>query len=495
MRDKIKSLSKDTLIYGTSTVIQRFLAFILVPLYTNQFPPSEYGIISNLFAYIAILNVFFSIGFESGYFKFASSLEIGSKKENFSLPFFSVFINSLILSSIIFFLPYTIAPVFQLDAAHAPLLRYASLILFFDAVVLIPFAYLRLHRRAKQFGLLKVISITINIGLNIILIFVLKWGTEAVFISNAVASGVTFLIFIPLILKNVSFTFNKELYKEMLRFSLPIIPAGIGASFVQVIDRPILTYLTDDTTVGIYQANYRLGILMMLFVSIYEFAWRPFFLQTAKEANAKQIFSKIMTLFIFAMCVIFLFLSFYLENIIKIPMPFRGYLIGKSYWSGIGIVPIVLAGYLMYGIYVNLMAGIYIEKKTKYLPLITGIGAAVNVAVNFALIPKFGMTGAAYATLVSYFAMMVGIYITSSKFYKIDYEFSKIYLIAFSTIATFAIYSFTAGTVLHEWYFKFVYLVLFFILIFAFKIVTLKDIKSLRGFKKPSKQIVPDELQ
>lgn len=494
MREKIKSLSKDTLIYGTSTVIQRFLAFILVPLYTNTFPPSEFGIISNLFAYIAILNVFFSIGFESGYFKFASTLEIGDKKENFSLPFFSVFINSLILSSIIFFLPYQIAPLFQLDAAHAPLLRYAALILFFDAVVLIPFANLRLHRRAKQFGLLKVISITINISLNIILIFVLKWGIEAVFISNAIASGVTFLIFIPLILKNISFTFNKELYKEMLKFSLPIIPAGIGASFVQVIDRPILTYLTDDTTVGIYQANYRLGILMMLFVSIYEFAWRPFFLQTAKEANAKQIFSKIMTLFIFAMCILFLFLSFYLENIIKIPLPFRGYLIGQSYWSGISIVPIVLAGYLMYGIYVNLMAGIYIEKKTKYLPLITGIGAAVNVAVNFLLIPKLGMTGAAYATLVSYFAMMVGIYITANKFYKVNYEFSKIYLIAFSTIATFAVYSFTSGTFLHEWYFKIVFLVLFFVLIFAFKIVTLKDIKSLRTIKKKTDNEIAKEL-
>lgn len=494
MREKIKSLSKDTLIYGTSTVIQRFLAFILVPLYTNTFPPSEFGIISNLFAYIAILNVFFSIGFESGYFKFASTLEIGDKKENFSLPFFSVFINSLILSSIIFFLPYQIAPLFQLDAAHAPLLRYAALILFFDAVVLIPFAFLRLHRRAKQFGLLKVISITINISLNIILIFVLKWGTEAVFISNAIASGVTFLIFIPLILKNVSFTFNKELYKEMLKFSLPIIPAGIGASFVQVIDRPILTYLTDDTTVGIYQANYRLGILMMLFVSIYEFAWRPFFLQTAKEANAKQIFSKVMTLFIFVMCVIFLFLSFYLENIIKIPLPFRGHLIGQSYWSGISIVPIVLAGYLMYGIYVNLMAGIYIEKKTKYLPLITGIGAAVNVAVNFLLIPKLGMTGAAYATLISYCAMMVGIYITANKFYKINYEFSKIYLIAFSTIASFAIYSFTAGTFLHDWYFKVLFLVLFFVLIFAFKIVTFKDIKSLRTIKKKTDNEIQNEI-
>jgi len=484
MRDKIKSLSKDTLIYGTSTVIQRFLAFILVPLYTNVFSTSEFGIISNLFAYIAILNVFFSIGFESGFFKFASSLEVGDKKENFSHPYFTVFANAFLLAAIIFFFPVQLAPVFQLEPKYASLLQYAALILFFDAVVLIPFAYLRLHRRAKYFGALKVISITINLALNLILILGFHMGIEAAFISNAVASGVTFLIFIPLVLKNISFTVNKQLYKELLKFSLPLIPAGIGANLVQVIDRPILRYLTDEGTVGIYQANYRMGILMMLFVAIYEFAWRPFFLQTAKEPNAKQIFSKIMTLFVCVSCVLFLLFSFYIENIVKIPLPIKGYLLGKNFWGGLYIVPIVLAGYLFYGIYVNLIVGIYIEKKTKYLPLITGIGAGINVLANFLLIPKFGITGAAFATLISYFGMMVHIYIVANKFYKIDYEFSKIYLIFFSTIAAYALYYFTGGTVLHEWYLKIIFVLAFFILIFTFKIVKISDIKSLRPARK-----------
>ncbi len=494
MREKIKSLSKDTLIYGTSTVIQRSLAFLLIPLYTNVFSPAGYGVISILFSYIAILNVFFSIGFESGYFKFASTLEVGDKKENFSLPFFSILINSTLLSAVLFIFPVQLSSLFQLSAANAPLLRYAALILFFDAAVLIPFAYLRLRRRARVFGALKVISITINVLLNLILILVLHWGIEAAFIANAVASGVTFLIFLPLIIKNLTFRFNKELYKELLKFSLPLIPAGIGANFVQVIDRPILRYLTDEKTVGIYQANYRLGILMMLFVSIYEFAWRPFFLQTAKEVNAKQIFSKIMTMFIFAMCFLFLVLSFYLENIVKIPLPVKGYLIGPDYWSGLNIIPIVLAGYLFYGIYVNLMVGIYVEKKTKYLPLITGIGAAVNIAANFLLIPKFGMTGAAYATLISYLAMTIAIYRTSSKFYKIDYEFSKIYLIFFVTGVTYAMYVFTSTTFLHNWYLKILFVILFFVLVFAFKIITLNDIRNLRGIKKVEEQKIAEEI-
>jgi len=495
MREKIKSLSKDTLIYGTSTVIQRFLAFILVPLYSNVYPPAEFGIQALLFSYIAILNVFFSIGFESGYFKFASTLEIGDKKDNFSLPYFSIFINSFLLSAVLFIFPVSLAPIFQLDPERAPvLLRYAALILFFDAAVLIPFAYLRLRRRAKVFGALKVLSISINVALNILFILVFHWGIEAIFLANAIASGVTFLIFIPLILKNLTFRFNKQLYKEILKFSIPLIPAGIGANLVQVIDRPILRYLTNEQTVGIYQANYRMGILMMLFCSIYEFAWRPFFLQTAKEPDAKQIFSKIMTFFIFAACVLFLFFSFYIENIVKIPLPYKGYLLGKAYWSGLYIVPIVLAGYLFYGIYINLMAGIYIEKKTKYLPLITGIGAVMNIIVNFALIPKFGITGAAYATLFSYLAMMIGIYIVANKFYKVNYEFSKICLIFFVTGATYAIYIVTEGTILHEWYFKIIYLALFCILVFAFKIVTLHDIKNLRSVKKTEDKKIAEEV-
>jgi len=483
MRDKIKSLSKDTLIYGTSTIIQRFLTFLLIPLYTNKFAPGEYGIVANIFAYIAILNVFFSIGFESGYFKFASTLESGSKKENFSLPFFTVFVNSLILSSILYFFSSSFTSLFQIEAANVGLLKYTAVILFFDAIVLIPFAYLRLHHEAKKFGTIKVINIVVNISLNIILIFYFNWGIEAVFVSNLVASALTFVMLLPVVLKNISFTFHKKLYSELWKFSLPLIPAGISANLVQVIDRPILQFLTDKTTVGIYQANYRLGIFMMLFVSVFEFAWRPFFLQTAKEQNAKFIFSKIMTLFIFVTSFLFLILSFFIEDIAKFPLPVRGYLIGEKYWPGLNIVPVVLLGYFFYGIYVNLLAGIYIEKKTKHLPLVTGIGAAVNVGVNFLLIPYMGIMGAALATLASYIAMMIGLYITVNKYYQVHYELTKIYLIFFSMFAAFFLYMFTEGTILHNWYFKFFFIVIYFVLIFAFKVVTVNDIRNLKNIR------------
>lgn len=478
MLDKIKSLSKDTMIYGTSTIIGRFLNFLLVPVYTNIFLPGEFGIVANVYAYIAILNVFFSVGLESGYFKFASTVEVGTEKENFSHPFFGIFINSLILSSILFIFANQFTYLFQIDLNRAYLLKYTAVILFFDAIVLVPFGYLRLKHRPKKFAAIRVVNISINVAMNLILILGFKLGIESVFISNLVASALTFVLLSPTVFKNISFTYNKLLVKELLRFSLPYIPAGISSNIIQVINRPILTALTNDATVGIFQANYRLGIFMMLFVSMFEFAWRPFFLQNAKETNAKEIYSKVMTLFILVASLIFLFLSFFINDIAQMKLPFKGYLIGKAYWSGLNIVPLILLGYLFYGIYINLMAGIYIKKKTKYLPYITGIAAAINIIINFALIPQINMMASAIATLISYISMVVGIYIVSQKYYYIKYEFKKIFLMLMSLGISYAFYFLTLNLYNH-WLLKLVSLIIFILLIFVFKIFNLSTAKRI----------------
>ena len=411
MLEKIKSLSKDTLIYGTNTIVGRFLGFFLVPFYTNKFLPDEYGIITIIYSYIAILNVFFSIGLESGYMKFASTQEVGTKKQNFSNPYIIVFVNSLFLSLLIFLFSSELTGVFQIDSKYADLIKYSSLILLLDTIVLIPFAYLRLQNKAKSFAGIKITNIVLNVLLNVILISYFKFGIEAVFISNLISSFVTFLMLLPILSKNISFKFNKELVKELLKFSIPYIPAGIAANLVQIIDRPILKYLTDDKTVGIYTANYKLGIFMMLVVSMFEFAWRPFFLNNAKEPDAKNLFSKILTIFVLVASFLFLVISFFISDIVKMNLPFNIHLIGKAYWTGLEIVPVILFSYLLYGMYVNFMAGIYIEKKTKYLPLITGLGAAANIISNFILIPKLSYMGAAISTLISYAVMMIGIYL------------------------------------------------------------------------------------
>lgn len=440
MLEKIKSLSKQTLIYGTSTIIGRFLNFILVPFYTNVFPPSEYGVVTLVFAYVAMLNIFFSLGFESGYFKFASTLEVGDEKENFSLPFLTILLNSVLFSALIYIFSGNVASLIDLKSGNEVFVDYAAFILFFDAISMVPFAYLRLHNKPKIFSAIKIINIVTNVALNFILVLVFKMGLVAVFISNLAASALTFALLTPIIFKNIKFVFNKKLFDELWRFSLPYVPAGLASIMVQVINRPIMQILTDEATVGIFRANFSLGIFMMLIVAMFEYAWRPFFLNNAREPDAKQIFSKVMTVFVGFASVILIVLTFLIDDLIKIPLPHRGHIIGVKYWGGVYIVPLILFSYLLYGIYINLMAGIYIEKKTKYLPYITGLGAIINIAGNFLLIPPFGMHGAAAATLLSYLAMTLYIYYISQKFYPVKYEINKVILLNFVNIIALAVF-------------------------------------------------------
>lgn len=468
MLDKIKSLSKQTLIYGTSTIIGRFLNFLLVPFYTNIFPPAEYGIVSVVYAFIGFMTIVYTAGLEQGFFKFASSKEFGTPKQNFSLPFFTILINSAIFSVVILIISLNIPGLWILKGTSTSIINYSVLILFFDALVFVPFARLRLDNKPKVFAAIKIANIVVNVVLNFILIIYYKMGIEAIFISNLISSVITFILLIPVIIKNLSFKFNKQLFNELLRFSLPYIPAGLSSIIVQVISRPVMLLLTNEENVGIFQANYRLGIFMMLVVSMFDYAWRPFFLNIAKEKDAKQIFSGILTYFTGFCTIVLIVLTFFIEDIIKIPLPGRGTLIGAKYWAGIYIVPIVLFAYIFNGIYINLMPGIYFEKKTKFLPFITGLGAIVNVAGNFILIPVMGLYGAAIATLLSYISMAVYIYFVTKKFYPVKYEFKKIYLLIFINIAAMAVFYISYYKVLN------INLIVKAILVIIFTAVTIK---------------------
>jgi O-antigen/teichoic acid export membrane protein len=291
--------------------------------------------------------------------------------------------------------------------------------------VVIPFLKLRLDRRAKTFSLYRVINISVNIILNIYLIVILHWGIEAILISNLAASAVSLILISPTILKNFKLKFHAQLFKRMLKFGLPFLPAGFAVMLVQVIDVPILEKLTDLGTVGIYKANYKLGIFMMLYVNMFQFAWQPFFLQNAKESNAKEMFSKVLTYFTLVGSVMLVTISLFINDIAQIKV--AGFsLLGSEYWSGLHIVPIILLAYLVNGMYSVFSAGIYIEEKSIYVPFITGAGALVNIIANFLLIPVLGITGAALATLASYFVMATGYYIVTQKFYQVKYELKRI---------------------------------------------------------------------
>lgn len=441
MISKLKELTKDTAIYGISTMVGRFLNFILVPFFTNIFDPNEYGYVMLLYAYIGLFNIIFVYGLDSAFLKYAAFKDIGDDKDNFSTPYLSILFTSILFTAIIILLRAPIGYTINLPENYNYLIIYSVLIIFFDSNSSIPFLKLRLERKAKYFSFLKVLNITINIAANFILILKFKLGIEAIFISNLIASALTLIFLLPTILKNFKPKIHSLLYKRLLKFGLPYLPAGLAVMMVQVIDVPILQALTDVDTVGIYKANYKLGIFMMLFVSMFQYAWQPFFLNNAKEENAKEIFSKVLTYFTVVGSVLLITLSLFISELVKIN--FAGfYLLGEKYWSGISIVPIVLLGYFFNGLYVVFSAGIYIEEKSIFAPIVTGLGALVNVVVNYILIPQMNIIGAALATLASYVVMAGGYYIVTQKYYHIHYEYGKILKMFFAiAVIGFLLYS------------------------------------------------------
>ena len=424
MLDRIFKLGKEAAVYGLSSIVGRLLNFLLVPFYTNYLARAEYGVQANVYAYIAFAFVMYGYGMDSAYMRFVVSAESGDKKQTLSIPFFSLLLTSFLFSLVIHFNAFAISELIGAEG-HANLIQYAGWILFFDTLVIVPFAYLRMTNRAKMFAGLRVLNVVINVILTIVMLAFFRMKLEAVFIANLVASAATAVMLAWIALPQLTFKLSGRLFKEMLGFGLPYIPAGLAGIAIQVIDRPIVKALTNNDTLGVYQANYRLGVLMMLVVGMFDYAWRPFFLTHARDDDAPKLFSKVFTYLVTLLMFVFVTGSFFVEDVVRIKF-FGRYFIHPDYWGGLSIVPIVLLAYVFTGAYVNFVVGVYLEKKTKYLPYATGAGALVNVAANFALIPKFGITGAAIATLLSYIVMAVGIYFPSQRLYHVDYEWGRL---------------------------------------------------------------------
>ena len=398
---------------------------------------------------------------DSAFLKFAAFKDAADEKDNFSTPYISVFTTSLLFSLLIVIFKDPISLKLGIPAKYDYLIYASAAIIFLDSNGVIPFLTLRLNREAKKFSIFKILNIVTNLALNLFLILVLHWGIEAILFSNIIASFVSLLLLFPTIIRNFRFKFNFSLFKRLIKFGFPYLPAGLAVMAVQVIDVPILERLTDLKTVGIYKANYKLGIFMMLFVNMFQYAWQPFFLQNAKEKNAKEMFSKVLTYFTLVGSIIVVGLSLFIADIAQIKV--LGFsLIGSAYWSGLDIVPIVLFAYLINGIYVIFTAGIYIEEKSLYVPFIAGAGAIVNIIVNILLIPILNIYGAALATLAAYFVLALGYYIVTQKVYFIRYEWDKILKILIGiSLSAVIYYSFSLETFYLELLLKMILFVAF----------------------------------
>lgn len=418
MLKDIKSLGKESFIYGLSTVGARLLNFILLPFYTHYLVPSEYGIVAAVFSYIAVLNVIYHYGMDQAYMRHYSDRRKALPTAFASLAVTTAFMTLLLCS----FAPFW-ADLSGIGAAHSRLIYYSAAILLLDTITIVPFADLRMRHRPLRFAGIRTVSIAVNVALNVWFLKYMGLGLESVFLANVISSALSALLLMPE-MKGALRGADIPMLRELMAFALPLLPAGLGSMAVQVLDRPIMLRLSDTASVGIYQANYRLGIFMMLVVSMFDQAWRPFFIERAHRSDASPVFARVLTYFFLAGLWTWLGLAFFIPDIARFSLAGIN-LIHPDYWSGLGIVPIVLGAYLLNGVYINFLAPVIIAKRTSLILGVTLAGAAVSIGGNLALIPAFGMYGAAWALLFSYLVMAVMIYYRGRSLFPVPYEFGR----------------------------------------------------------------------
>lgn len=430
MKEQLKRLTTDSAFYGISNVVGRFVTFLLMPFYTHTLPQAEYGIVLVVYSYVAFLNAVFTFGLEPAYMRHVAGKDIEQRNRAFTASLLFIGGAALVLTALILWLREPAGRFMELGEGLEAVIPLAAAMVALDALNAIPFAALRMEGRARFFAGVKLVSIVLNVGLNVLFIGILHWPVTAVFLSGVIASLASTLLLLPTIRSHIQRSIDGTLLRNLLTYGLPTMPGAISIMMIEIIDKPIMQKLTDLETVGLYGANYKLGIFMMLVVSMFRYAWQPFYLQLAANDDSKKIMARVLTYVVLIGTIIVLTLSLFIADLVRIPLPNERTLLPPEYWEGISIVPIILFSYLWAGIAQILNAGIYIQKKTMFILYATLTGAVVNIVFNFLFIPLWGIHGGAFATFAAYFTIAVFYAVAVRRIFPVHYEYGRLLRIA-----------------------------------------------------------------
>lgn len=435
----LRRLASQTAVYGVSSVIGRFLNYLLVPLFTYTFAPAQYGVVAELYAYMGFLAVLLVFGLETGYFRFRSGGEQAPERV------YATALRLVALANGGFF-----ATLFVLRQPVADLLHYpdhpeyvwwAAAIVSLDSVGAVAFARLRAEDRAVRFAVIKVLEIGVNVGVNLFFLVLCRRAFEAgpdsplgrlwepglgvgyVFLANLGASGVKLLLLAPQ-LRGVRRGFDPGLVGRLVRYSLPMVAIGFAGVVNEMLDRAALKYLlpydleTNLAQLGVYSACYKLSVLMSLFIQAFRYAGEPFFFAYARHDYARQTYASVLNWFVIFCVLIFLLVTLYIDLF--------QYFVGAPYREGLHVVPILLLANLFLGVYVNLSVWYKLTDRTLMGAGVALAGSGVTVALLLWWVPTFGYVGAAWAHLACYAAMAALSYGIGRRYYPVPYEVARV---------------------------------------------------------------------
>jgi O-antigen/teichoic acid export membrane protein len=435
MTNPIKSLLGQTAIYGLSSIIGRLLNYLLVPLYTYVFAdPADYGVVSELYAWVAFLIVLLTCGMETAYFRFIQDSD--DKDSPFSNAFFVVAGVCVVFFTSLLTFNNEIERLIILDGHNEYILLLGAIVCI-DAITALPLAKLRAEEKALQFAGIQFTSIGVNIILNLVFMLLLfdesrpEEGVLFILAANLCSSVVK-----PLLLYNqfrrIKFMFNWDLAKTMLIYAAPLVIAGFAGIINETLDRILLKQIIYDpkdpgsfheavAQVGIYSACYKLAMLVTILLQAYRYAAEPFFFSQMKNEDRNKVYVNVMNLFIAVVCFVFLFVSLNINV-------FKYFIQNELYWAGLSVVPILLMANVFLGIYYNQSVWYKLSGKTQFGAYIAIIGALTTILINVIFIPNYGYKASAWATLIVYFLQMILSYFLGQRYYPIPYNKKKFIL-------------------------------------------------------------------
>lgn len=433
---EVRKLAGQTLIYGFGTIVPRFLNYaILTFFYTRVFSKTQYGVVTELYAWMVLLLVVLTYGMETGFFRFSQKKEEYEKV--YSTALLSLFVTSFLFVVLVNIFIRPVSAILNYRDNHDYIRMFAA-ILAIDAFSAIPFARLRKENRPIVFSIIKIMNVVVTIAAVMFLLKIAPWiyknshgwfrniynpdyGVGYVFVANLIGSTVTLLMLLPFVFRT-KFVFDKYIWIRMINYSFPLLIAGLSGSINDALDKVILRRLVGEenglATVGEYGAGYKIAVLMALFIQMFRFAAEPFFFERARHENAKETYAFVMKYFIIIMLILFLVINLY--------MPGIKYFLPKSYWGSLIVVPMVSMGYLLYGIYINHSIWYKLNDLTRFGVYITISGAVITVLLNVIFIPAYGYMASAWAHVASYGSMIALSFVFARKHYFIDYQITKI---------------------------------------------------------------------
>lgn len=431
---KIRSLTKQTAVYGVGTIAARAVAFLLLPYYSHLMSPGEYGVFTLFLIFVGIMQPLYMHGMDISLLRFSAAADKEHQKKDLGFVLIqTLMVGGVISAMIAIFSPQVARLVVSSSTGvERSLALMSAAVLITDTLGFHIFTFLRIRHRPGIFSAFKLGNVFLNIGLNIYLVGTLRLGAMGGFLAFVIASAVTLLGLLWVVRREIHLSWNRSQLKEWLLFGLPNVPSMLFIMILEFSDRKWIEALMGVDEAGIYSAGYRLGMFMNMVAQAFRYAWQPFFLQTASDEDARDTYARILTYFLMATGWMWLGMTLLLEPLLKLPLPGIGPLIHPNFWAGFAVFPIIMLAHIFNGIYANFMVGVYLEKKTKIIPLVVGVAAIVNVVGNGLLIPVYGWMASAWLTVASYAIIAVGIFLYINRRYPVPYEWGRIGVIAIS---------------------------------------------------------------